>query len=108
MALNLQFLRNCKRFCIQFVIVKPVMAVLSITLLLASEYENPGYQAFMLTVYNLSYTFALYALLLFYLATSDMIKSFSPVRKFLTVKAVVFATYYQKFDVYVLSRVQQF
>ena len=81
---------------IQFVFSSgEIMAVLSIIMLATDLYDSMGYTVFMLTVYNISYTIALYALLLFYLATADVITGFSPVRKFLAVKAVVFATYYQ-------------
>jgi len=95
LQLNVRFLRMCKQGCIQFVIIKPVMACLSIIMLIAKKWSSVEYQAFMLTIYNISYTLALYALFLFYLATSDLIKGLSPVKKFLAVKCVVFATYYQ-------------
>merc|ERR1712176_825503 len=49
----------------------------------------------MLTLYNVSYTLALYGLFLFYVATKDDMTAFSPVRKFLAVKAIVFMTYWQ-------------
>jgi len=95
LALDVRFLRMCKQGCLQFIVSKPIMAVLSIIMLATDLYDSMGYTVFMLSVYNISYTIALYALLLFYLATADVITGFSPVRKFLAVKAVVFATYYQ-------------
>ena len=53
------------------------------------------YQTLMLTVYNVSYTVALFYLLVFYLATKEAAARFNPVSKFAAVKIVVFATYYQ-------------
>ncbi len=44
---------------------------------------------------NISYTVALYGLYLFYLGTKDEIYGYSPVKKFIAVKSVVFATYWQ-------------
>jgi len=46
-------------------------------------------------VYNMSYTVALYSLLFFYLGAQDLLAPFKPVIKFLVVKAVVFLTFWQ-------------
>ena len=93
--LNVKFLRFCKQSCIQFIIIKPVMAILNIIMLATNNYESTGYQIFNIIVYNIAYTLALYGLLLFYLATKDDIRAYSPVRKFFAVKIVIFATYWQ-------------
>jgi hypothetical protein len=45
--------------------------------------------------YNVSYTIALYSLLLFYLGAQDLLAPFKPMVKFITVKAVVFMTFWQ-------------
>ena len=47
--------------------------------------------------YNLTYSLALYALLLFYLGTHELLQPFHPLLKFLMVKAVIFLTYWQGF-----------
>ena len=46
-------------------------------------------------VYNVTYTLALYALLLFYLGTHDLLAPFKPMLKFLVVKSIVFLTFWQ-------------
>ena len=46
-------------------------------------------------VYNITYTLALYALLLFYLGTHDLLAPFKPMLKFLVVKSIVFMTFWQ-------------
>ena len=46
-------------------------------------------------VYNVTYTLALYALLLFYLGTHDLLAPFKPMLKFLVVKSIVFMTFWQ-------------
>jgi hypothetical protein len=102
LTLNGRFLRQCKKFVIQFVYVKPIMAVVSLTLLSFGKYENVVYQWILLTIYNVSYTVALMALFYFYLAIRRHIGHCNPVRKFLAVKSVVFMTYYQNLAVSIL------
>ena len=46
-------------------------------------------------IYNISISLALYALFMFYTATKQQLKPFDPVLKFLTVKSVVFLSYWQ-------------
>ena len=45
-------------------------------------------------MYNVSYTAALYALLLFYLGARDLLEPFNPVLKFVLVKSVFFLTFW--------------
>jgi len=94
-VLDASFLRLCKQGTLQFVIAKPVMAVISLIMLSRGLWSSNGYQIFSLTVYNVSYTVALYALLLFYLAIRDDVRVYNCVRKFFAVKTIVFATYWQ-------------
>lgn len=96
--LNATFLRVCKQFTLQFVILKPIMGTISFILLAIGGktlYDNNFWQVIMLTLYNVSYTLALYGLFLFYIATRDEMRAHSPVKKFLAVKSVVFMTYWQ-------------
>ena len=46
-------------------------------------------------VYNFSVSMALYALFLFYAATKDLLSSYEPMLKFLTVKSVIFLSFWQ-------------
>ena len=95
--LDARFLKLCKRWTIQFVFVKPFFAVTSIVLNAVGKYDSTAYQWILNSVYNVSYTAALYALFLFYLATRNHpgLADKRPVLKFLSVKMIVFATYYQ-------------
>ena len=90
-----RFLRFCKQGTLQFVFLKPVMGILSIIMLSKDLYYGRGFQVTMLVVYNLSYSIALYCLLLFYMATHQLYERHSPVLKFVSIKAMVFATYWQ-------------
>ncbi len=94
-ALGTEFIMNMKRTTLQFVVIKPVMALLAIIARLGNFWDSDGLQIFLLIVYNVSYTTALYGLFLFYLGTKHLLKGFSPVGKFSAVKVIVFATYYQ-------------
>lgn len=62
-----------------------------------------GYLYIML-INNVSISLALYGLFLFYFATKSMLKPYSPVLKFFTIKSVIFLTFWQgKFENYLLK-----
>ena len=65
LQLGSKFLRKAKRYTLQFVVVKPVFAVASLIMLGFGYYDDWRYQVFLLTIYNISYTLALYWLVLF-------------------------------------------
>jgi len=50
-------------------------------------------------IYNVSISLALYALFMFYCATKVQLQPFDPVLKFLTVKSVVFLSYWQGWQI---------
>lgn len=63
---------------------------------------NGGY-LYITIIYNISVSLALYALFLFYFATSDLLRPYEPVLKFLTIKSVIFLSFWQgKLSVLVL------
>jgi hypothetical protein len=97
LRLDARFMRICKRFTLQFVLIKPIMAIVNIVMLEVCLYTNKSYQMSQLIVYNISYSFALYGLVLFYLATHHHpgLKSRKPLLKFAAIKTIIFATYYQ-------------
>lgn len=45
--------------------------------------------------YNITYSMALYALLLFYLGTHELLAPFNPLIKFILVKSIIFLTFWQ-------------
>lgn len=100
MPVNGQFIRKVKRGALQFVILKPILAILTVVLYATGNYTegnwSPGGSFLWITiVYNITYTVALYALLLFYLGTHDLLVPFRPLLKFIVVKAVIFLTFWQ-------------
>lgn len=57
---------------------------------------SPGQGYLYITIiYNISVSLALYGLFLFYNATKDLLSPFGPVLKFLTVKSVIFLSFWQ-------------
>mmetsp|Transcript_35240 Transcript_35240/g.77025 ORF Transcript_35240/g.77025 Transcript_35240/m.77025 type:complete len:483 (-) Transcript_35240:219-1667(-) len=98
------FVRRCKQGTLQFVFIKPVLAVIVFILedygVWDEESLSPAHWFFwVMLIYNVSYTVALYSLLLFYLGAKELLMPFNPVIKFITVKAVVFMTFWQGFAI---------
>ncbi|KAH9278558.1 Transmembrane protein [Echinococcus granulosus] len=94
------FLRFCKQATLQFCLVKPLMAIAIIIMQLTGVYKHGvwswsnGY-FYTTIIYNVSAFLALYALVLFYLATSSILRPFDPIIKFGIVKSVVFLCFWQ-------------
>lgn len=81
-------------------ILKPILVVVTLILYAKGKYKdgnfNPKQSYLYLTIiYTFSYTMALYALALFYVACKDLLQPFNPVPKFIIIKSVVFLTYWQ-------------
>ncbi|KAL2765957.1 transmembrane protein 184A, partial [Daubentonia madagascariensis] len=55
-------------------------------------------------IYNTSVSLALYALFLFYFATRELLRPFEPVLKFLTIKAIIFLSFWQGMLLAILER----
>lgn len=94
------FLRRIKQAALQFVLVKPITAVLEIILAEHGLYEEGKFQLrngyfWIALANNISVSVSLYALVLFYMATEERLKPYSPFIKFLTVKSILFFSYWQ-------------
>jgi len=97
---TIEFLRFCKQATLQFCVVKTAMALVTLILMPLHLYEDgnwsPGLGYLYITIiYNISVSLALYGLFLFYNATKDLLSPFGPVLKFLTVKSVIFLSFWQ-------------
>jgi len=93
--LDERFLYFCTSCTLQFCIVKPVMAAIRLGVLMAGKDNEWLWTVFEMTIYNISYTLALYALFLFYFSTRESLRTYNPIFKFLGVKMIVFMTYWQ-------------
>lgn len=99
---GLQFLNFIRQCCLQFCIVKPLMAVVTLATVATDHYEDGNFSPdnaylYVSIIYNISLGFALSALLLFYAATTDLLAPYKPKLKFFTVKAVIFFAFWQGF-----------
>ncbi|XP_075520610.1 uncharacterized protein LOC142553936 [Primulina tabacum] len=104
-----RFIRRCKQGCLQFVILKPILVIVTLILYAKGNYEdgnfNPGQSYLYLTIiYTISYSVALYALAVFYVACRDLLQPFNPVPKFIIIKSVVFLTYWQGVLVFLAAK----
>ncbi|KAA0705458.1 Transmembrane protein 184A [Triplophysa tibetana] len=109
MSYSIGFLRFCKQATLQFCVVKPIMAVITILLQAFGKYHDGDFNVtggylYITIVYNISVSLALYALFLFYFTTSDLLRAYDPVLKFLTIKSVIFLSFWQGMVLAILER----
>ncbi|XP_012494378.1 PREDICTED: transmembrane protein 184A [Propithecus coquereli] len=109
MSYSIGFLRFCKQATLQFCVVKPVMALVTICLQAFGKYSDGDFSVhsgylYVTLVYNASVSLALYALFLFYFATRELLQPFEPLLKFLTIKAVIFLSFWQGMLLAILER----
>lgn len=106
---NPLFLRTIRQGVMQYIFVKIVLAIIQIVLKFTKLYGDGeldltrGY-IYVMVVYNISIFIALYALVVFYLATKKYLKPYRPVAKFALVKIIIFVTFWQQLIVTVLFK----
>ena len=97
-----------KRGILQYAYLKPILAFTTIILKLTDTYKE-GYLAadsgylWVGIVYNLSITICLYALAMFWVCMLEDLQPFRPMPKFLCIKLIIFASYWQGFFLSVLQ-----
>ncbi|KKZ60362.1 hypothetical protein EMCG_04920 [[Emmonsia] crescens] len=97
-----------KRGILQYAWLKPILALASIIMKATGTYQE-GYlgisSGYLWTgiIYNLSVTISLYSLAMFWVCMHDDLKPFRPVPKFLCVKLIIFASYWQGFFLSILQ-----
>eukprot|EP00249_Psilotum_nudum_P022163 c28398_g1_i5 orf=883-2325(+) len=104
-----RFIRHCKQGGLQFVILKPILVAVTFFLFARGKYEDGNFSAkqgylYVTIIYTISYSLALYALVLFYVACKDLLRPFRPVPKFVIIKSVVFLTYWQGVLVFLAAK----
>ncbi|XP_007251312.2 transmembrane protein 184ba isoform X1 [Astyanax mexicanus] len=97
---SIGFLRFCKQATLQFCVVKPLMAAITVILQAFGKYRDGDFNVasgylYVTIIYNISVSLSLYALFLFYFATRDLLSPYSPMLKFLMVKSVIFLSFWQ-------------
>lgn len=104
-----RFIRRCKQGALQFVILKPILVIITFVCYAKGKYKDGNFspdQAYLYItiIYTMSYSMALYALALFYVACKDLLRPFNPVPKFVLIKSVVFLTYWQGVLVFLVAK----
>jgi len=106
---NISFLRFCKQGTLQFCIIKPAMSIITIFLQSYGHYRDGDWSLalgyiYITLIYNISISIALFALLVFYVATKNLLRPFDPVIKFFTIKSVIFLSFWQGVALAVLEQ----
>ncbi|KAJ5899260.1 hypothetical protein N7495_004004 [Penicillium taxi] len=97
-----------KRGILQYAWLKPVLAIVSIVMKATDTYQE-GYlgltSGYLWTgiIYNISVSISLYSLAMFWVCMYDDLLPFRPVPKFLCVKLIIFASYWQGFFLAILQ-----
>lgn len=95
-----RFLHNTKVGALQYVVVKPLLAIITFVTQATGKYNEgsfgPAHAYPYITFFtNISQLWAMYCLGLLYLATAKELAPIQPIPKFLSVKAIVFFTWWQ-------------
>ncbi|OCH91768.1 DUF300-domain-containing protein [Obba rivulosa] len=96
-----------KRGIIQYVQIKPILALVTVILKLAGKYNegdlraNSGY-LYVSVIYNISICLALYCLAVFWMCVHEDLKPFRPMPKFLCVKGILFFSFWQSIFISIL------
>lgn len=96
-----------KRGILQYAWIKPILAISTIIMKATGTYQE-GYigvtSGYLWSgiIYNISITLSLYALALFWVCMSQDLKPFRPMPKFLCIKGIIFASYWQGFFLSIL------
>ena len=91
-----------KRGILQYTWLKPILSLVTIIMKLTDTYQE-GYfgltSGYLWTgiLYNVSVTMSLYSLAMFWVCMSQDLQPFRPMPKFLCIKLIIFASYWQGF-----------
>jgi len=104
------FMYTIKWAVLQYVVIRPAVSIVGIiTNALGIYCESGGFNphfayAYLEGVDFISITVALYGLFVFYTLTKQELKGRRPLAKFMAIKLIVFATFYQSFVFSILSK----
>jgi hypothetical protein len=103
----------CKDGILQYVVIKPLCAFIVLVCtfadsLHAHEWRFDGAWAWVFVISNISQVSAMYFLIYFYFICQEELAVYNPVPKFLVVKLVVFATFWQNILLGIIRRLGLF
>ncbi|KAI0055706.1 DUF300-domain-containing protein [Artomyces pyxidatus] len=96
-----------KRGILQYVQVKPILAIASLILKACGKFTEGEFRAdsgylYVSIVYNTSICLSLYCLAMFWLSINEDLKPFRPMPKFLCVKGILFFSFWQAIGISLL------
>ena len=97
-----------KRGILQYAWIKPILAIATVIMQFTGTYKE-GYLGltsgylWSAIIYNVSITLSLYSLAMFWVCMSQDLKPFRPMPKFLCIKLIIFASYWQGFFLSILQ-----
>jgi len=102
------FLPNCRHGALQYVVIRPLTTILSVITLelnvFCPEALDPRYaHPYILGINFVSVTIAMYALITLYLTVKKDLAPFKPIPKFVSVKFVIFFSFWQGLVVSILA-----
>jgi hypothetical protein len=109
--LNKEFLLNCKRGTMQFVVIKPTLTLLAMILESFGMYKQGHFTPYGGYLYisfmqNICISVAFYWLVLFYVALKKPLARHNPFAKFICIKAVLFLSFWQSVVIAGLSKLE--
>ena len=99
--LGKRFFHRTRQGTLQYVIIKPVIAALTCIFELSGVYGEGGFNfkedayPWIFALDMTSVSVAMYALIMFYMGTRELLAPFRPVIKFAVIKAVIFLSFWQ-------------
>ncbi len=105
------FFKNCKLGCLQYVLLKFISSIFVMLLEKLECYKEGDFSyksgyLYICILTNTSQCWALYCLIFFYYATKNELGPIRPVGKFLSVKALVFFTWWQSVGIAFLHQME--
>jgi len=106
-----ELIARCKHGALQYTVIRPVTTAIAFLCELAGVYGVGDFDpknsfVYLLFANNVSQIYALYCLVLFYVATKEELMPIRPVGKFFSVKCIVFASFWQGMLITILVNAQ--
>lgn len=106
-------IENCKQGVLQYTIIRPITTAIALVCELTGSYHEGDVNIHYAWIWiafinNASQIWAMYCLILFYFATKDELEPIHPVGKFICVKLVVFASFWQALFIAIIVEVIPF
>eukprot|EP01084_Bolivina_argentea_P260193 439319_1 len=103
-----EFLKWAKFWTLQYCVVKPSCAFLSVFLYLLGLYEEGSFDPrqgwiWLTVIESISVSLAFYSLVTFYMVLYEPLQPFEPLSKFLCIKGVLFVSFWQSLVLAILS-----